>query len=190
MNVAGALYPLPFVVAVLLEKELFLRRSLPSVACNPECGVVVIEGKAGVEQDIVKSVVFRESLDLFSRILVRLPVFLRKYKLKAFPDLPFKLFAGLGLQFHLLELFWRYELAGLFVPRKAALLVFFPGTAWTRGISTGFGRSEGAGHGGLAPRSLVGAYHFFELSSADAVFHTNQVGIAPLDDFMHWLEGI
>ena len=76
------------------------------------------------------------------------------------------------------------------MPGQAAFLVFFAGAAGARGISICFGCGEGVGQNGLSPRSLVGAQHFIELFSADAVLKANLVGIASLDQLVHRLEGI
>src|SRR5208337_4225576 len=138
----------------------------------------------------MKSVVFRESLNLFSCKLAGPFVFQGKNKLKALPDFLLDLFAGLGPPFHLLQLFFGHQLAGFFMPGQAALLVFFSGTTWTRVISIGFGCSKGGGHRSLAARSLIGVHHFVELRSADAVFYANQVRISSLDQLIHRLEGI
>src|SRR5208283_3387058 len=135
----------------------------------------------------MKSVVFRESLNLFSCKLAGPFVFQGKNKLKALPDFLLDLFAGLGPPFHLLQLFFGHQLAGFFMPGPAALLVFFSGTTWTRVLSIGTGCSKGGGHRSLAARSLIVVHHFVELRSADAVFMQSRSGSAPwISSYTGW----
>ena len=127
---------------------------------------------------------------MFSGILARPFVIERKYEFEALTDVLLKFFTSSCPFLHLLQLFFGYQLAGLFMPRQAALLVFFAGAAGARGISICFGRAEGVGQNGLTPGSLVGTQHFLELFFADTVLKANLVGIASLDQLVYRLQGI
>ena len=48
MNVPVSVHPFPLMVAIFLEKYLFLGRDLPSFSRDLECGVIVTEGKNGI----------------------------------------------------------------------------------------------------------------------------------------------
>ena len=76
------------------------------------------------------------------------------------------------------------------MPGQAALLVFLAGAAGARGIYIFFGRAEGVSQA----RPLAGKSGkpsaLYRAVFADAVLKANLVGIAPLDQLVHWLEGI
>ena len=173
MNVQVFVHPFPLMVAVFLEKELFLDGGLPSFSRDLECGVIVTEGKTG-------SIEYRETCRLPGRLSSCFPAYwpALSYSCENMSSKPLRTsFSSFSRALAFSSICSNCSLGISFRASSCAgrqhFLYFFPEPQGHGAFRSGFGCAESVGHCRLTPRSLIGAQHFIELCPADAVFNAN-----------------